>query len=266
MSVSPRTKTLIDLVPKGHRLTQPMIDAIISVSAANESFAGRKIVLASDTGKTPRGRQDALRDDLTDKYGKQLVRARAPVVKARAEITSRHAAMKVKPVDPADSVTELRRMEMRTYLCSLSLIERKSLALTTKSQLVLESILTADIPELAGFGQLAQDLPEIRQRYFEVTDPNEIKALSEMDAVVVPAEQACHIARNEMRSTIDIHPHDFDELMRPIEVSGPWLTSDRRQVIEIGADGFAKYRPASADDVSNGRIYNEAEFRASLTA
>ena len=52
----------------------------------------------------------------------------------------------------------------------------------------------------------------------------------------------------------------------PRVVGGPWLTVDRKQVIEIGADGFAKYRPASADDVSNGRVYNEAEFRASLTA
>jgi hypothetical protein len=260
MNVSARTKTIIDLVPKGHRLTQPMIDAIIAASAAGEQFGGRKIALASDARMSALGRQQALNLSLTTNHGPALVRAGASVRKARAEHKAGYAALKVKPIDTTNSVAELRRMEMRTYLCSLDLIERQSFALTTESQLVLESILTAEVPGLAGFGtQLAQFLPQVEQRYREVVYPNELAELEAMDAVIAPAEQAIHISRNEMRSTVDMHQYDFDQLMRPVETIKPWLVDDDKQVCEIDATGKPTYRAANETDRANGVRYDNFE-------
>jgi hypothetical protein len=260
MNISPRTKTLIDLLPKGHRLTPSMRDAIIAASAAGEQFGGRKIALQSDARMSALGRQQALNLSLTTNHGPALVRAGASVRKARAEHKARYAALKVKPIDTTNSVAELRRMEMRTYLCSLDLMERQSFALTTESQLVLESILTAEVPGLAGFGtQLAQFLPQVEQRYREVVYPNELAELAALDDVIKPAEQAYHIARNEMRSTVDMHPHDFDELMKPVETIKPWLVDDDKQVCEIGSDGKPSYRKATETDRANGVRYDNFE-------
>jgi hypothetical protein len=80
-----------------------------------------------------------------------------------------------------------------------------------------------------------------------------------MEAVVSEAEASMHIARNEMRSTIDLHPHDFDELMRPLETIRPWLIDDRRQVCETGADGKPSYRPANETDLAFGVEYENFE-------
>jgi hypothetical protein len=262
MNISARTKTIIDLLPKNHPLTPSMRDAIIAASAAGEQFGGRKIALASDARMSALGRQHELNLSLTTNHGPALVRAGASVRKARAEHKAGYAALKVKPID-TNSVAELRRMEMRTYLCSLDLVERQSFALTTESQLVLESILTAEVPGLAGFGtQLAQFLPQVEQRYREVVYPNELAELEAMDAVITPAEQAIHISRNEMRSTVGLHQHDFDQLMRPVETIKPWLTSDRKQIIQIDAAGRATYTPASQSERDNGVVYNSDEHKA----
>jgi hypothetical protein len=42
MNISPRTQSLLNRVPKNHRLTSSMQDVIIGASAANEAFADHK--------------------------------------------------------------------------------------------------------------------------------------------------------------------------------------------------------------------------------
>jgi hypothetical protein len=69
-----------------------------------------------------------------------------------------------------------------------------------------------------------------------------------MDAVVSEAEAAVGIAYNDLRSVADMHPHDFAELMKPIEIIQPWLMDDGKQVCEIGADGKPSYRLATEAD------------------
>ena len=86
MNISPRTKTLIDCLPKNHPLAPKMRDAMIEALAASEGFAGHKIALASDRRMTELGQRQALQDALTGNHGKAWARAKAPVVKARKEI------------------------------------------------------------------------------------------------------------------------------------------------------------------------------------
>ena len=73
-----------------------------------------------------------------------------------------------------------------------------------------------------------------------------------------------HVQRNELRSTIsvDMHPRDFDEMMRPIETIRPLVTHDRTQVIGKRADGMATYRPASPDESENGELFTQELFAA----
>jgi hypothetical protein len=265
MSVSPRTQLLIDRVSKDHPLSPSMKAAMIAALAASEGFAGHKIALASDRRMTPLGQRQALRDALTGNHGKAWARAKAPVTKARKEITARRDALVVKAVDPANLAAALERQEIRAWVRQLDPGVRQSVVLGTKDRRILEAMLTAP-PELSGIAGAGAAL-EIENRYIELTYPDELTAIEAMDAVVSEAEAGLAVARNDMQAVVDhLHPHEFGKLVQSLEVAGPWLTVDRKQVIEIGADGFAKYRPASADDVNNGRVYNEAEFRASRTA
>jgi len=257
MNISPRTQTLIDRLPKNHPLTPQMRDAMIAAHAASEQFSGHKIALASDGRRTPIGQRDELRAALTNKYGKQLARAAQPVLRARKEINARRAALAIKSVDKTDIAAALERQEIRAWVRQLDLGVRQSVVLATKDRRILEALVTAP-PELSGITGASAAL-EIENRYIELTYPDELAAIEEMNAVVAEAEASMHIARNEMRSTIDLHPHDFDELMKPIETIRPWLVDDGRQVCEVGADGRPTYRKANETDLADGVRYENFE-------
>src|SRR6266850_1073215 len=109
MTVSPRTQSLLNRLPKDHPLAPSMRAAMIAAAAASEGFSGHKIALRSDRRMTDLGRRDALKDVLTQNFGKQWAAAKAPIAKARAEIASRRAALTVKAVDPTNLAAALER-------------------------------------------------------------------------------------------------------------------------------------------------------------
>jgi hypothetical protein len=262
MSISPRTKTLIDRLPN-HPLAASMRSAMIDALAAGEAFADHKNTLARDGRMTPLGQQQALRDALTNTFGKAWAKAKAPIAKARAEIKAKRDALTIKPVDPANVAAALERQEIRQWVRSLDIGVRQSIVLASKDRRILEALLSAP-PELSGIAN-PKAASEIEDRYIELTYPSELASIEAMDSVVAEAEMALHVARNEMRAVIDVdmHPQDFTELMRPVETHKPWLTSDKKQVVEIGSDGKAVYRLATETDLVNGVQYKDlAEFQA----
>jgi hypothetical protein len=258
MNISPRTKTIIDLVPKGHRLTAAMIGVITDVSAAYEGFSGHRIALQSKM--KPQALGEELSKSFTQNYGKQWARANSSVAKVRKEITARDAALVIKDADQSYAGVH-GRWEARQWLLSLEPSVRHAVAETTEDIRILESMVTAP-PQLSGVN-LPALAAKIERRYKEVMYPAELAAIAADSAVVVPAEQACHISRNEMRSTIDLHQIDFDALMKGIDVGRPWLIDDDRQVCETGVDGKPTYRPATENDRAFGvRYKNYDEYKA----
>jgi hypothetical protein len=263
MTISQKTQWLLDRLPKDHPLAPSMRDAMIAAAAASEAFAGHKIALRSDRRMTDLGRRDALKDAITQNYGKQWAAAKAPIAKARAEIASRRAALTVKAVDPSNLAAALERQEIRAWVRSLDLTVRQSVVLASKDKRILEAMLTAP-PELSGIVN-PKAAAEIENRYVEVVYPGELLLIEAADSVVAEAEAALYVARNEMRAVVDVdmRPEDFNELMRPVETHKPWLTSDGKQVVEVDGAGRASYRPASETDIANGVQYNDlAEFKA----
>ena len=263
MNVSPRTQSLLNRLPKGHPLTPAMRDAMIAAAAASEGFAGHKIALQSDGRMTPRGQQDALREALTGNHGKAWARANAAVQKARKEIEAERAALVIKPVDPSNFAAALERQEIRAWVRQLDLGVRQSVVLATKDRRILEAVVSAP-PELSGFASDAKLASKIEDHYFELAYPDKLVSIEAKNDVVSVAEAAMHVQRNELRSTIsvDMHPRDFDEMMRPIETIRPLVTHDRTQVIGKRADGMATYRPASPDESENGELFTQELFAA----
>jgi hypothetical protein len=243
-----------------HPLAPSMRDAMIEALAASEQFAGHKIALASDGRMTQRGQREALKDALTTTHGKAWARAKAPVAKARAEIKARRSALTVKPIDPANVAAALERQEIRAWVRQLDLGVRQSVVLGTKDRRILEALLSAP-PELSGIVD-AGLAGKVEDRYIELTYPGELASIEAMDAVVAEAETAISIARNDMRTTIDLHPHDFDALLKPLETIRPWLLDNDRQVCEI-VDGKPTYRASTESDRAFGVRYKDVnEYRA----
>jgi hypothetical protein len=261
---SARTQTIVDLVPKNHPLSASMETAIVDALGTSEQFGGHKIALASDRRMTELGQRQALQEALTGNHGKALARANAPVEKARKAIDARHAALVVKP-GPSNSAGAIGHAEIRTWLRSLDFGELQGIALATEDPDILHAMLLK--PEMSGLvGLPVPVIAQIRDRYVASTYPGELAAIAADDAVVVPAEQAMHIARNEMRSTIDLHEIEFDALLKSIEPDRPVLTSDRKQIITIDAAGRASYRPASQSEIDNGVVYGSDEHKAAQAA
>jgi hypothetical protein len=134
---------------------------------------------------------------------------------------------------------------------------RQSVVLATKDRRILEALVTAP-PELSGIAG-ASAASEIESRYVEIVYPSELASIAEAEAVVSEAEAAVGIAYNELRQVLDVHPHDFSELMRPIETIRPWLIDDDKQVCETGSDGRPIYRKATDEDRAFGVRYENFE-------
>jgi hypothetical protein len=263
MNVSPRTATLLARLPD-HPLSASMRTAMIAAAAASEGFVGHKIALESDGRMTPRGQQDALRESLAQNHGKQWARANASVVKARKEIEAERAALVIKPVDPSNFAAALERQEIRAWVRQLDLGVRQSVVLATKDRRILEAVVSAP-PELSGFAGDAAFASKIEAHYFELVFPDQLAAIEAKNDVVSVAEAAMHVQRNELRATVnvDMHPRDFDALMKPVETIRPWLIDNRTQVCEVGADGKPSYRQANESDLAFGVEYkNYDEYKA----
>jgi hypothetical protein len=264
MPISPRTQSLVNRLPD-HPLSASMKDAMIAALAASEQFSGHKIGLASDRRMTELGKSQALKDELTNRFGKQLARAKAVVTKARAEIDAERAALVIKPVDKTDIAAALERQEIRAWIRQLDLGVRQSVVLATKDVRILEAVTSAP-PELSGFAGDAAFASKVEDRYIELTYPDKLADIEAKSGVVAEAEASMHISRNDMRATVDMHQRDFDALMKPVEVIRPVLTSDRKQLIEIDAAGRASYRPASQSDIDNGIVFGSDEHKAAQAA
>jgi hypothetical protein len=262
MNISKLTQTLLDPFDRlpDHPLKPAMRSAIIDVRAAAEGFGGHKIALQSDDRMTPKGRSQALRDSLVQNHGKAWARAKAPVAKARKEIQQRRDALVIKPVDKTDVAGELQRAEIRAWIRSLDQGVRQSVVASATDKRVLEAALSAP-PQLSGIVD-PKAAAEIENRYIELTYPKELAELEALDSVVAEAEAAVGIAYNELRQVCDMHAHDFDELMKPIETIRPWLMDDGKQVCEIGSDGKPSYRLATEVDREIGFKGSYDEYKA----
>jgi hypothetical protein len=262
MTISHRTQTLIDRVPKNHQLSSSMTAAMVAALAASEGFSGHKVALASDRRMTELGQRQALQEALTGNHGKAWARAKAAVVRARKEIEAERNGLIIKPVDPANFAAAVERQEIRSWVRQLDQGVRGSVVLATRDRRILEAVVSAP-PELSGFGGDAALAGQIENRYFELVYPDKLAAIEAKNAVVGEAEAAVGIAYNDLRNTIDLHPHDFAELMKPIETIRPWLTIDRTQVCEVDGNGRASYRKATEADLADGVEYkNYDEYKA----
>lgn len=253
--LSPRILSIVARVPS-HPLAATMKTHIIDALSAGEQFAARKAELAKSGTLTAIGQREALRDDLEKRFGRSVARTSNEIAKARGDIRSRRANLKIKAVDPTNVAAALERQEIRSWFRSLDLMGRQTVALTTNDKRILDAVCTAP-PELSGFAELPPHIAEqVEARYLELHSGTEITEIEAMESVVSEAEAAVTIARNDLQNVAEIPEREFNALMTPLErgVGRPWLKTVHGRTVVV-KPGESAYPDATAADLAEGVFY-----------
>jgi hypothetical protein len=231
-------------------------------------------VVGADRRLSPEGKWDRTRDHLR-KALRDLRNIQKPLDEYHKQTESMRASIKLASYDKTDVVAALNRRELRDASRAMTPGQR-AMYMTgkTRSTDFIDAVLEQPA-WVSGFDLYSEEGLDAKtfktaqaERLQDLHGPV-LDTIAERDSTESEIRDLIvSVARVDIQDVSGMSGREFEAAAKPIETraDGPWLTVDREQVIEIGADGFAKYRPASADDVNNGRVYNEAEFRASLTA
>jgi hypothetical protein len=264
--MSPDLQALLARIPD-HPLSPMLRTAVSEMLGIAERFTAKKSDLARSGTHTPQGQAQELAKALPDAI-KDLSLARAPIDRAFADVLARRAAIKIKVPDANNFASAIERWAIQDYVSGLALGAREALAMTTTDRRILEAIVTAP-PELSGFvGNLAPTFKKAEARYLEETHGADLKSIAEAEAVLAEASAAAQISRDKIQRTVGMRDREFAAVVAPIEkkIGAPWLIKDgaRTMVCEVGADGLANYRLASAREISDGVFYKDsAAYQAS---
>ncbi|ANL55081.1 hypothetical protein AMC82_CH03923 [Rhizobium phaseoli] len=185
------------------------------IQDASEALKAKRDALKKTGEFTPAG--------ITGKL-KQVVRAETiPTIRTaaaeqvrrfRKEVDSRRAAMKPFDHDPKDIVSEMRRQEVRAWLRTLKPDERTKAVRSASDPLIKEAALSVPV-ELTGLLPSTRD--GLTRELIEARYGDEIAALNELDAAVSTVERAVDGARDDVRESLGMTPHDFNAEFRDVE-------------------------------------------------
>jgi hypothetical protein len=199
---------------------------------------------------------------------------RKPIDKRRAATEAMRAKATMPAFDKTDKDAAKARHEAREASRTMSSGERRAL--------------------MSGPNRDPDFIDAVRERkpwYSGIREPDELQILEiaiqersrELNAPLLDAvaardseDEEVLMVYNKVRNDIAAIAADsgldrdaFEAEAKPIEAGGdkPWVTSDRRQVIEIQLDGWAFYRPgASNEEGEHGRVYSPQAYQADRSA
>ncbi|MGH9562042.1 MAG: hypothetical protein ACRD3S_11370, partial [Terracidiphilus sp.] len=186
-------------------------------------------------------------------------------------VKARRDALRDISVDKADLQGHIEKMELRTFLRSMSPQDRAQLVMSTEDIRFLEAMLTAP-PELSGLTGVQRELADkIEARYIAMKHPDALAEIEEIEEAVAAAADIAQVARGQIRNTVDMSEREFEAVAGPVErkVGAPWLIKDgaRTLVCEVDQSGVASYHAASEWELAEGVAYKDAnEWRAARAA
>jgi hypothetical protein len=232
--------------------------------------------VGADRRLSAEGRRDATQD-LLRKAVRDLRDARAPIAEMEKKLDAKRAAVAMPAFDRSDDYALKLRMELRQTLKTADAGQR---ALLLAKPAYADALLETE-PEASGLF-LAEDFkgtisPEIQRDREIVAAAKEkrqagmfgpqLAEIEELERTLAEANMIPAVARGDIQSDSGLEGREFEELAKKIEnrQGAVWLTSDRKQVVEVGA-GKATYRPASADEARDGRVFTSAAYEADRVA
>jgi hypothetical protein len=193
---------------------------------------------------------------------------RGAVDDLKAKLEAKSAAVKRPPLDRTQVAADDRR-EARLILRGMDRGERALLLSGAGADPDFQDAMLERKPIFSGLMAGEQFLVDAarEQRLAGLFAP-ELAEIEELKGVVAEADMVFDRAFVGLKLYSEMEDRTFTEFVTPIMTrkNEPWVTSDRTQVVEIGADGKATYRPATVDEAKNGRVFSEAAYLADRAA
>ena len=229
--------------------------------AVASQFAARRAELDADPKLTSLGRKETLKQELVRRHARDLRDARAPITVAKARLEMLRNAVQAKPSEPDSVSAALLATEIRSAVFAMAPLERAALVTNERTDpRIIEAVLTA--PALLS-GVDANTMAQIEATYAQARFGSEMAEIEELSELIGNAEATVTVAREDLRSALDMDTRSFDQLVAPIEQrkGGPWLQRstgpDGREVIVVVPVEGGPDRPATDDEIRDGQFYRD---------
>lgn len=196
-------------------------NVILGASGFRNRLDDARAKVSRDPNLSDVGRQDALAKAAKGMTKDLLELSRLARV-GRKHVEAKKASFTVepKPLDPTDSVAELRRQEVRAFVRSAAERDRLGLALSMMAdQAAAEAIMATPIPAMVGlspqvFERLKQDYlsSEKTRRYGSA-----IKEIDDLSDDLDNVEVAVRLARTDLQKATGLTDKDFDSFIQPMQ-------------------------------------------------
>jgi hypothetical protein len=212
------------------------IDAAPKVSA-------RKAELTASGKYTDAGVIEQLIPAAVDE-ARRLRRGQNAAARAKAELVKRRNGMRLKEPDRTNPAAAIERMEIRSWLRSLSQDERDRLFLGGGERVdpaVIEAVISAP-PELSGVA--ASHLKLMRERLLEAQFPDVAGELADLEKAIDVTERAVDASAAEILKEVGVTREKFDQLaeaaMREVDAADASAMKSQTPESKIDADAIAE--------------------------
>jgi hypothetical protein len=206
----------------------------------------------------------------------KVARGQAALQQARRHVQDRIAQLTPKAVDKTDVVAFFRRESIRDELRSLprerrdQLLSRHSANLDAEIALaVLEAV---ELPWAADESRLvsAETRKALQRRMISAEHGDDLEQIEEIEKAIEYASPTIDKARAEIQANLGMSQQEFEQMAR-LEAAKQvvWIKRIGDKVVTIIPESesseFSTSRPATADDIANGRYFSDIkEYRAAL--
>jgi hypothetical protein len=261
--------------PTVQRLQAAYLVGLATMDAVEDRHAANK----ADRRYTPDGVRDDLKKFALSEAVPKLYRARAEIRRARAEADELRKKISLPAPNPADLAGAMRRIQIRTYLQSLT-PEKRSEYIDGLAEKMPTEIAMAIVELPAEFSGVAHSQYSlISDQLVESRCAEDLHTLRQIEQAIEAAESAVEGARLEVSAELGIFDQNkFNELVAPVEartketsfVNPAWLrkrTTDGIEKIVVVDLEKGVERPASEDDIATGVFAKDIQdYEAQKTA
>ncbi len=182
------------------------------------ALEGERDRIAKDANLSDVGRRTILAEAVQKTFSRDLCQISRNYRLSKAQNATRRAALKPKPLDKSDTVGELRRQEIRTYLRKLPDVDK----LRAADELALDADAFAAVvdapPALSGFnGRLKPQFDELRTRYMHQHFGPQIDELDAQGEDIATVGAAVEMAMGALRQAAGMNEAQFNTFIEPIQ-------------------------------------------------
>lgn len=210
-------------------------DAYLKAFEVVDGLRARRGELEATKQYTPLGLQEQLGDAALKDALPALKRSRVVLDKLQAEMAGRRSKITLAKPDPADTIGEMQRGEMRKRLAEMSDEARRKFVLEHRDDPAVVQAIVHAPAVLSGTHDVQYKNIVAEQLHREHGET--LEELDALDEVLKTAADTADKARTEMRSIIGCAPEVFDQIAKIAEANGGRAPM-RRELRVVGGQGI----------------------------